>query len=47
MVCSQIRTDLPCHCVISKKRVNYGETCPYENMTITELNMEANYKGDD
>ena len=46
MRCSQIREDLPCKCFISKKSVNYGETCPYENKTVTELNMEANYKGD-
>lgn len=31
-------------CLISKGRVNYGCTCPYENMTVTELNMEADYK---
>ena len=42
MRCSEIRKDLPCHCVISNKAVNLGETCPYENKTVTELNMEAN-----
>ena len=46
MRCSQIREELPCRCFISKKSVNYGETCPYENKTVTELNMEANYNGD-
>ena len=46
MQCSEIRTDLPCHCFISKKEVNLGKTCPYENMTITELNIETNYKSD-
>ena len=33
-------------CMISKKRPSIGKTCPYENMTVTELNMEANYDGD-
>ena len=46
MKCSQIRDDLPCHCFISKKAVTLGETCPFENKTVTELNIEANYKGD-
>lgn len=46
MRCSEIRTDLPCYCFISKKKVNFGETCPYENKTVTMLNMEANYTGD-
>ena len=44
MRCSEIRKDLPCHCFISTKAVNLGETCPFENMTVTELNMKANYK---
>ena len=44
MKCSQIRDDLLCHCFISKKAVTLGETCPFENKTVTELNMEANYK---
>ena len=46
MRCSQIREELPCRCFISKKSVNYGETCPYENKTVTELKIEANYDGD-
>ena len=33
-------------CMISKKTPPIGKTCPYENKTVTELNMEANY-GDD
>ena len=44
MLCSQNNSELPCRCIISKKQVNYGETCPYENMTVTELNMKANYE---
>jgi hypothetical protein len=44
MRCSQIRPDLPCRCLISKKAVKLGETCPYENRTVTELNMEADFK---
>ena len=44
MLCSQSRYDLPCRCFISKEKVNYGETCPYENRTVTELNMDANYQ---
>ena len=47
MMCSQIRDDLPCRCFISKKSVKFGETCPFENETVTTLNMEANYKGGD
>ena len=31
-------------CLISKKNPPWGKTCPYENKTITELNIEANYK---
>lgn len=31
-------------CLISKEPVTFGETCLYENKTVTELNMEANYK---
>ena len=46
MMCSQFRPDLSCKCFISKKYVKLGETCPYENKTVTELNMEANYDGD-
>ena len=46
MMCSQVRDDLPCRCFISKKPVKLGETCIYENRTVTELNMEANYNGD-
>ena len=46
MICSQIRDDLPCKCFISHKTVKIGETCPYENRTVTELNIEANYQGD-
>ena len=46
MLCSQSRYDLPCRCFISKKPINYGETCPYEDRTVTMLNMEANYQGD-
>ena len=45
MLCSNVKYDLPCRCFISGKSVNRGETCPYENKTITELNIEANYKG--
>lgn len=33
-------------CMISKRKVHFGETCPYENKTVTELNIEVNYKGD-
>ncbi len=44
ILCSQVRYDLPCRCVISKKSVNFGEICPYEDRTVTELNVEANYK---
>jgi len=33
-------------CMISKERPPIGKTCPYENKTVTELNMEANYDGD-
>ena len=44
MRCSAIAPELPCRCIISLERVNLGETCPYENMTVTELNMEANYQ---
>ena len=44
MICSLNNSELPCICIISKKQVNYGETCLYENMTVTELNMKANYK---
>lgn len=44
MRCSQINSELPCRCIISKKQVNFGETCPYENKTVTELNMDANYE---
>ena len=36
--------EIPRGCIISKKQVNYGETCPFENMTVTELNMKANYE---
>jgi len=43
MLCSQVRPDLSCKCFISKKDVKLGETCPYENKTVTELNMMANY----
>ena len=32
--------------IISKKSVKFGETCPFENETVTTLNVEANYKGD-
>lgn len=46
MMCSQVRPVLPYRCFISKKDVKLGETCPYENKTVTELNMEANYDGD-
>lgn len=45
MRCSHIVPELPCRCIISKKQVNLGETCPYENKTVTELNMIANYDG--
>ena len=31
-------------CLISKKPVKFGETCPYENKTVTELNIDANYE---
>ena len=31
-------------CLISKKPVKFGETCPYENKTVTELNMEHDYQ---
>ena len=34
-------------CMISKKNPPWGKTCPYENRTVTELNMEWNYTGDD
>ena len=44
MLCSQSNPDLPCRCVISKNPVIFGETCRYENKTVTELNIEANYK---
>ena len=44
MLCSQVNPDLPCRCVISKTPVILGETCPYENRTVTEINMEAEYK---
>ena len=44
MLCSPSNPDLPCRCVISKKPVIFGETCKYENKTVTELNMEADYK---
>ena len=47
MMCTQINNDFPCRCFISKKPVKYGETCKYENQTVTELNMEANYNGDE
>ena len=43
MRCSQIRPELSCKCFISKKDVKLGETCPYENKTVTELNMWADY----
>lgn len=33
-------------CAVSKKNPPWGKTCPYENKTITELNIEANYDGD-
>lgn len=33
-------------CAVSKKNPPWGKTCPYENKTVTELNMEANYDGD-
>lgn len=46
MMYSQIRPDLSYRCFISKRDVKLGETCPYENKTVTELNMEANYDGD-
>ena len=45
MRCSHIVPELHCRCIISKKQVNLGETCPYENKTVTELNMIANYDG--
>ena len=38
--------EIPIGCIISKKQVNYGETCPFENMTVTELNMKANYENE-
>ena len=31
-------------CAITKETVNYGCTCPYENKTVTELNMEHDYQ---
>lgn len=43
MMYSQIRPDLSYRCFISKRGVKLGETCPYENKTVTELNMWANY----
>lgn len=46
MLCSNVKYNLPCRCFISGKSVNRGKTCPYENKTVTELNMEANYDGD-
>lgn len=33
-------------CTIAKKNPPWGKTCPYENKTVTELNMEANYSGE-
>ena len=44
MLCSQTNPELSCRCFISKKTVTFGETCIYENKTITELNIESNYK---
>jgi len=44
MLYSQIYDDIPCRCYISMEPVSIGETCKYENKTITELNMEAHYK---
>ena len=45
MMCSEINNDLHCRCFISKKTVKLGETCPFENKTVTMLNVEENYKG--
>ena len=45
MMCSEINNDLHCRCFISKKTVKLGETCPFENKTVTMLNIEENYKG--
>lgn len=44
MLCSQSNPDLPCRCFISKKPVILGETCKYENKTVTMLNIDENYK---
>ena len=44
MLCSQIRDDLPCKCFISKKTVKLGGNCPFEDKTVTMLNIEENYK---
>ena len=46
MICPSYDSDeiSPCICFISKKPVWYASTCEYENKTVTELNMEANYK---
>ena len=39
MMKSKIRPELSYRCLISKETVKLGETCPYENKTVTELNM--------
>lgn len=44
MMCSEINNDLNCRCFISKKTIKLGETCPFEDKTITMLNIEKNYK---
>ena len=44
MIYNEINNDLPCRCFISKKTVKLGETCPFENKTVTMLNIEENYK---
>jgi len=43
MMKSQIRPELAYWCLISKETVKLGETCPFENETVTTLNIKANF----